>query len=214
MPQTKKNIIELKLYGTRALVQNKLEKTYEIPTKRDPKTKNVVELKEGRKLIDTKFIEQLAYFPLRKVTIKELAELRASGIPGFVLKDSGKFYYTAIPKKLNLITTNVLKKHNCGENCSRLSPAADEDGGCAKIRDRFEKHIEKYDFIIQGYETFNCNRESLVVSKCAHYETKKHQRLSPIQRRNLLVALAQYVWEGATDLHTVRELVSKNEQNF
>lgn len=153
-------------------------------------------------------------FPLHKVSEEKLLELRIAGKPGFVAKYEGKYYYTPIPKNMRFVTQTTMWKHVCGKSgaeCSRLSAASDEDGGCAKVRDLtvenylsagyelreaviLSKRIEKYDFITMGFESFNTAQDSFVVAACEHYkkeEKKEHTGLSVYHTK---LALAQYVW--------------------
>lgn len=111
-------------------------------------------------------------FPLTEVTPKMLSVYRSSEAAGFVLKVDGKFYYTKIPKNSNFSPFPFIGEHKCstvGHECRRLSAKSDEQGGCAKVRDRY-KCIENYPWITKGYETFNTFVESFVVIDCLHYE--------------------------------------------
>ena len=124
-------------------------------------------------------------YPLRQVTTEEIATLRMSDEPGFILKIEGKYLYASIPKTLNCSSSKMLGKYLCA-TCQRFSSKPDCAGGCVKVRDsdfneyrmlgfseddayELSKRLEKYSFISEGYETFNTSTESLVITKCAHY---------------------------------------------
>ena len=131
------------------------------------KKTNIVILK---KLTD-KTVETMS-FDLIEITKEELIGFKKTSIPSFVLKEEERYYYSAIPDNINLISSGIFQ-HKCaasGKECNRLSAASDEKGGCAKVRDRSNKGIEKYPWIIEGYETFNTRYDSFVVAECLHYE--------------------------------------------
>ena len=119
-------------------------------------------------------------YPLSKVTIEQLAQLRRSDKPGFVLKERGEYYYAQIDSECKFNAENILGLHRCAivnKECRRLSAAFDNQGGCAKVRGH-ASNIERYDFITLGYETFNTEQDCLVVINCLNYECslprKKH----------------------------------------
>ena len=144
-------------------------------------------------------------FPLQEITKTELFGKRLSGKPGFVFKADGKYLYAQIPKEFNFVHAELLPgaQHQCschpGKTCSRMSAASDEDGGCHKVRDlsvdttrgitpqklKPAKRIEKYPFILKGYETFNTDYESFGVLECSNYigvtQTSTLSELEPEQ---------------------------------
>lgn len=148
-------------------------------------------------------------FRLKKVTQKELIQYRKAGVPSFVMKLEGTLYHTEIPDDLNLMTANILGKHLCAmqnAECGRLSAARDEDGGCKKVRDK-SIGIERYPWILTGFETFNTRRDVFVVAKCLHYEKYKPQnKYTPEQIKKAKISIAQYVLddENITSLAQVR----------
>ena len=131
-------------------------------------------------------------FPMKRITLEQLKKLRATSIPSFVLKEGGNYYYAQIVRDLNLVSTLLCGCHKCSA-CRYLSAATDEEGGCAKVRNR-SYYIERYDWI-DGYETFNTNRDAFVVAVCNHYGRylpKKKQTAEEVN--NLKLGLAQFVW--------------------
>ncbi len=141
-----------------------------------------------------------AELPLKEVTESELFELRLKGKPCFLLKKDGHYYYTPIEKSLRIFANMGFGKHACA-NCDRLSPAKDCDGGCAKVRDRDVqylmkegkslkdsvthcKRIEKYVFILKGYETFNTDLECFGVFECTHHQKADRKPIIPPEGLN------------------------------
>lgn len=154
--------------GVTKLIVTKNITTLEFIRKITPTGKlgKVINKKEMNKEVETKC------FHLKEITKEEIEIYRKSQIPSFLLKMEGKFYYTKIEPDISLVASKVLGTHQCtklGRECRRFSAASDEKGGCAKVREYSQK-IEKYPWIITGYETFNTNHDSFVVVKCEHYE--------------------------------------------
>ncbi len=141
------------------------------------------------------------HYKLRLVDEEELFSLRTSGKPGFVLKRDGKLYYAEIDPNINInLDIDGQIDHKCGM-CTRCSALSDEKGGCAKVRDHsaedytrhssnrvlielskekadlvtkiwtIAKRIEKYPFVVAGYETFNMNVGDSVlnISLCKNF---------------------------------------------
>lgn len=113
-------------------------------------------------------------FPLKEVDVSELEELRATTIPGFVLKEYDRYYYAEIERNFKIPLDLLNKKHKCDDIhvCMRLTAASDEMGGCGKVRS-YSKCIERFDWITLGYETFNTNQDIFVVGECLHYVKSK-----------------------------------------
>ena len=160
--------------------------------------------KQGKKVKEIHFEE---------ITSSEIEEKRSSGIPGFIVKDNGNYYYAQIPQGMKF-TGNVLGQHMCVPTsdcvCARLSAKPDEEGGCAKVRDRIS-HIEKYDWITQGYETFNTNQDCLIVKECSHYTPNAPRvHYTPKELEALKIGIAQFVWDDVTSMAEVRERTRKN----
>ena len=105
--------------------------------------------------------------PLKEVTVEELQEARKTKTPYFVLKEYGKYYLAEIQHDFVFVSSKVLGGHMCSY-CDHVSAASDEDGGCVKVR-QFSKCIERYPFILLGYETFNTVSNVFVVPQCTNY---------------------------------------------
>jgi len=129
------------------------------------KQKKNVEVKE--KIIGEPKKEVLK-IPIRRVLAPEIAALRVSGKPGFLLKKGDDLFYAEI-KKHGDIECLFDMPHKCADHCKHLSAASDENGGCAKIRNK-DTYIERYPWIRLGYETFNTKDDVFVIAICNHHE--------------------------------------------
>ena len=122
--------------------------------------------------IENKQIVSIRQFELKTITRQQLLEFRKKRIPSFVLKDNENFFYTTIDPEISFLSPDILGHHMCSlapDCCDRLSPASDEDGGCAKVRN-MARFIELYPWISLGYETFNTRCDAFLVAKCDHYK--------------------------------------------
>ena len=181
-----KNIV---LEGVETLKALKITINSEVKRKFNPKTDqfNIV----YKKLIN-EIVEPME-FNLVEVTPEQLKVYRKSGIPSFVLKVNGKFYYAEITTDINFVSANILGAHRCaivGYECSRLCAASDEKGGCAKVRN-YSRYIEKYPWIEKGYETFNTKQDAMVVVKCLRYkkcEPRKKRSTEEVNNAKLAIA--------------------------
>lgn len=165
-------IKDIYLEGVEALKATKVETTVETTYKRRSNIDRSMKLVSQN--CTNQVVEALS-FPLANVTPEELANYRKYKVPSFVLKVDGKLYYTQIPYNLSLLSSAIMGKHLCsllGHECKRFSSASDEKGGCAKVRNR-ARYIERYPWIMDGYETFGTLHDSFVVVKCLHYEKRK-----------------------------------------
>ena len=206
--ETTSIVKNISLEGVKTLKAEKITTTFEVKRKLHPKTnqpfkvvtKNQVEM----------FVEPLS-FDLVEVTPEELAVYRTSGIPSFVLKMDGKFYYSIIPDNISFVSADILGVHQCGV-CHHLSAASDENGGCAKVRDH-SQCIERYPWITTGYETFNTKHDSFVVGNCLHYEPYPTRRkFSPSELNRAKLGLAQFVWDDVTSREEVEKRVNDNRK--
>lgn len=192
-----KNIV---LEGVETLKADKITTTFEVKYKLGTNTNQQFKVVSRKQLKEV--VEHMP-FNLVEVTSEELAGYRRSGISSFVLKVDGKLYYSKIPNNISFVSSNILVAHSCataGKECQRLSAASDEQGGCAKVRDR-SKRIEKYPWITTGYETFNTKHDSFVVVNCLHYEKcPPRKKLSIIEINSARLGLAQFVWD---DVRTI-----------
>lgn len=186
------------------LKADRITTTYQVKRELHPKTNEPFRTLCKKVLNET--VDPMS-FALAEVTYEKLTEYRMSGIPSFMLKLDGKFYYTRIPNDINFITANILGAHQCAvvkHECSHLTAASDEEGGCAKVRDR-SHCIERYPWITRGYETFNTKHDVFVVVNCLHYEKcPPRKKLTTEEVNRLKLSIAQYVWDDVTTLGEVR----------
>ena len=152
---------------------------------------NVIKLNEFYQLIGTEILrfqddKETKDYKLWKVKQHELIEIRAAAKPGFVLKVGNNLYYAEVPREAHLhVSAKRHTKHKCG-NCSKLKQVIYGCGGCGKILDCsidtyrregcsekkavvLSKRIEKYEFIVLGFETFNVEAEDFTVVRCQNY---------------------------------------------
>lgn len=132
---------------------------------------------------------------LQSVTKEQLLRIRKEGVPVFVLKIGNKLFYTKIHKMFN--TAGILGNvHMCSVNsitCARLSAASDANGGCQKVRDIGKaKRIEKYDFILLGYEFANVKNDCLVVGVCKNFKEARQKKFSFKEKSERKLGLACY----------------------
>lgn len=193
------------LDGNHTLLAEEVKTTSEIIHELHPTTKKPVKQLSRRELnVEVKPIR----FELVEVTAEEVSIHRQNGVPGFVLKDNGKLFFTQIPETMTFLSSNLLCPHKCavaGKECRRLSAASDADGGCEKVRNH-ATYIERYPWITRGFESFNTKLDSFVVSTCEHYEkcpprTNKH---SMQEVNDLKLGIAQYIWEDVRTLPEAR----------
>ncbi len=156
-------------------------------------------------------------FPFRTITVEELKEIRKSHTPSFVLKENDTYYYTVIPTNISFVSSTLFGTHKCasaGKECQHLSAASDEEGGCAKVRER-SSCIERYPWIVVGYETFNTGHDSFIVIICQHYEQcLPRSKVSSERFRAAKLGLAQFVWPDVTNQAEVRKRVEKNHNKY
>ena len=157
---------------SKSLNMEKITEIIEITQKVDPKSHKVI-ANFSKKVIDRK-VENLC-FNMVEVTADMVSNYRKKGIPSIVVKIDGILYYSAIPNNISFLSSNFLGAHLCASQkngCHRLSSASDENGGCEKVRKK-STYIERYPWIVTGYETFNTKLNSFVVIKCSHYKPIK-----------------------------------------
>lgn len=178
MAKTKTKIItKMELIDRKFLIQNAIKYEYEIV-----ESKSITNIKNKReeKLINIEK-KEIAKFKLKKIKEDEIKNLRANGIPGFILKEKGNYYYTEINNNSKFLSSTLLGTHIC-TNCKHLSAFPDELGGCARIRNNCS-NIEKFDFITLGYETFNVLQECFVVIKCKNQESFDKRKIKQTKRQ-------------------------------
>lgn len=164
------------------------------------------------KLLGDEAIEQKVSryeYPLKEIAERDIAKLRMSGKPVFLLKINGRYYRAFISKRLHLLAHDLIGDHMC-KYCDKAIATSDECGGCQKVRDRDfneclsadvtkrkamqdSKRIEKYPFIKAGYESFGVNQETFMVAECDNYKSYSPRKLmSPEDKRNLLISLEEW----------------------
>ena len=123
-------------------------------------------------------IETVAQYKLKKMPAKRLKKLRQNGQPGFILKKDGSYCYAKIDRKINFYGHNgeFCGEHLCAK-CAKLGICKKVTENAKNIEDpedmiidTWHGNIEKYDFIKEGYETFNTFSNKLHVVECANYE--------------------------------------------
>lgn len=204
-----KNIV---LEGVKTLKAKKITTTFEVKRELHPKTNKPSRLVAKKQV---NMVAEAMSFDLVEVTPEELAVYRKSGISSFVLKVDGKLYYSSIPDNISFVSSTILGAHQCaviGHECNRLSAASDEQGGCAKVRDRSQR-IERYPWVTTGYETFNTKHDSFVVVNCLHYEKcPPRKKLSADDVNRAKLGLAQFVWDDVESRAEVKRRVEANHR--
>ncbi len=150
-------------------------------------------------------------FKLEEAMPETLSICRKDGIPYFVLKEEGKLYYTVLPK-VKILPLGSLMNHRCS-SCYHLSAASDANGGCAKVRE-FSLGIEKYSFIVKGYETVGASGDVFIVQNCENYEPDPPRReYTAKEITHLKLALAQNVWDDISSMPELkRRVIEKIEK--
>lgn len=162
-------------------------------------------------------------FPLTKITADMLSTIRASGKPGFVLKQTSKsgnpeYWYTSIPADFSLVA-----KKWCPHNCGECTVLGSKEGASLKtcawagtIRDGMM--FEKLPYIECAVEIFNTLKtDSLKIALCANFEpyAKKEKVSYPIgvRKRNALM-LAQHLDESLETFQDLHEFEQKNRMGI
>ena len=164
---SKKYNIKWNLDLPNIIIKEKITTEFEITkiTTYNEKHKKNIKIKE--KIIGEPK-KEIVKIPIRKVSISEITALRECGKPGFLLKKGDELFYAEI-KKHGDIECLFVMPHKCADHCKHLSAASDENGGCAKIRNK-DTFIERYPWIRLGYETFNTKNDVFVIAICNHHE--------------------------------------------
>lgn len=132
---------------------------------------------------------------LQAVSKEQLLRIRKEGVPIFILKVGEQLFFSQVNSYFN--TSGILGNvHQCSVNsitCARVSAASDANGGCQKVRDIGKsKRIEKYGFILLGYEFANVKNDCLVVGVCKHFTEAKQQKFSVKEKAERKLGLASY----------------------
>lgn len=157
-------------------------------------------------VIDNDNIQQYMF---QEVTREQLIQFRLSKKPGLVYKSEDKYYYTAIPDTLRLISSESnFGPHLCGRNCANVCKNCPRTVALTvKYQQRLGKkfveavrdswRIEKLPFITEGLEAFNMewSNDASVVICCSQY-TLSAPRPSKRSRpgKKAIMDLANYVW--------------------
>lgn len=206
--ETSKKVASLD--GFKALRISKMVTKYQVFKHRHPVSEKVLKI-EKHILSEKTFLEES--IPLKEIPEEMIDYYRKTGIPSFLLKADGKFFYATIRNDIDFLFSNILGLHKCGlagKECSRLSAASDENGGCAKVRN-YSRRIELYPWITKGFETFNTTHDSFSVVECDHYKiyTPK-EPMSVVEVNNAKLAIAQYVWD---DVNSIKEVEARKRRN-
>lgn len=151
------------------------------------KTKTFIKKTEGIPIcLTVANLNTFQEYPFHEVTRKEIMKHRLSGKPGLVYKAGNRLFYASISGdiKLNSQDANI-GIHMCGRNCSKVC------AGCPRTSDltvpyqmREKKcffdsvvsswRIEKYNFIVEGFEAFNMDfsNDVMIVISCQSYNYK------------------------------------------
>jgi len=170
---TNRQTVKVKEYildERRALLEETISKTYKISNEIDKQTGESIRTVSINLVGEKK--ENTKKYPLKEITLEELAEIRESKTPSFLIKDFGKYYWAKIPAKMCLLKTNIMGEHKCANSthdCAHISAASDEEGGCARVRAKYPK-IEDFDFIKVGYQKFNTPHDEMNVIICMNHE--------------------------------------------
>ena len=159
---------------------------------------------------------------LHEIKKEEIMEYRKSGKPGMVVLVDKKFFYTPVKKEWKFVSQKLMGEHVCAM-CRKVSPLL-----CEKVADlsvefhskkeeedpyTVAKRLEKYDFVLEGYETFNTDFNVLVITKCKNVNDLKSKEKQEIPAEKVSaskVALAQYVWPDIDTEEDVQKRLRKN----
>lgn len=133
--------------------------------------------------------EKDANFNLEEISEKNLMDIRLNDTPAILYKTGRKLYIKVFEKEQlgglsPLITGSICAK------CKRCRALPDSKGGCRRVRTHTITHnktfyqgdkeqlvkisdrIEQFEFIEQGFETFNigAGSEWLIVKKCRNFK--------------------------------------------
>jgi len=185
----------ISLEGHDVLRMEKVTFVYELVTKQTPD--------DSQKIIKRLIEENVKplVLPLMEATEEQIVKCRKKGIPSFVLKKNGKFFWARIPVNVSLVGSNLLGTHCCdasGRVCQHVLAASDEAGGCEVIRNG-SRYIEIYEWIPEGYETFKTHHDAFVVGKCLkHAKCPPKPSRTAAEVRDLRISLAYFYCGNGT----------------
>ena len=109
-------------------------------------------------------------FHLETIEKEKIASIRNAKDAVLIVKEGGLFYYTDIPNDTCLNRGEGVN-HLC-KDCKKCYSLPQEQGGCKKVFDvKYDKKLEKYDFINKGVEKITSDGTNcyLVVLECKNY---------------------------------------------
>ena len=145
-----------------------------------------------KKIIEKYYINKLSQLDISKIVELENFRLKNIDVEYILNKIGEKFDEISIKngvKSLSLkIVLNIIDKiydktqnHLCWMNCKNATP-----NNCEKIKDKYKKNINQYDFITNGYQVISDEGvETFVVTKCKNYEEEKKKELTVRETRRI-----------------------------
>lgn len=119
---------------------------------------------------------------------------------------SRKIFYDAIS-----IVSQKVEKHLCWENCENASVLK-----CQKIYDKVKKEIGEYNFITDGYQTFDTTgkMDRFIITRCKNYRMVKPKKLTAedIKRIKMAKDGLRMAYFGADSLREAYEIQSELEE--
>ena len=204
---TETSIKNFSLDGVHTLYAEKISTTYIVEKRKYPSEDEPIFSRKALTVNSTPMS-----FDLEEVTVDELLEFRKE-TPCFVLKKGQRYFLAIIPKDISFVSCDSLGKHMCGI-CQRLSAASDEKGGCAKVRAR-SYFIERYPWIKYGIETFNTHHDAFIVFECENFSPyREEKKVSPLEKTQMIVGLAQHIYENIDNMAEVRKVIKQNLGNI
>ena len=126
---------------------------------------------DGTTVVLSDTILKTKNYKLIESTPEDIRVLRESHEPLFVMRTEGKYYYCFIPASLSLLSSKLLGEHICASDtkiCKHLNYVQFDLDGCCKLGHVL--HLEDMPEILESYETFGCDNDAWVVSKCNRCE--------------------------------------------
>ena len=159
--------------------------------------------------IEYQLKERSFFISLTQVSKDELYNLKEEGEPGVVYKKGQNLFYanlSSFPFQVVRLTLANTRSHACAI-CRHLSALPDEQGGCSKVR-AFSRNIENFDYILEGYETFNTPSDVFIVCKCLNWEREHYvpKKYTLSEKNKHVIFLAQHLGEWVETLADVQAL--------
>ena len=119
----------------------------------------------------------LNVYPLQRIHAEDIEEIRASGIPSFILKQTiipghPEYWYTPVSEKFSLVAKKWFP-HNCGD-CSLLgSKEGSSLHRCVWAKTIKQAiNIEKFDYLENAVITFGIHGklDVLKIKACSHFK--------------------------------------------